>query len=652
MALGIWKMLALLMFRWHSDCEPFTFIPPGGFMMTHVLKHRPLLWLGLSFFLTSLLWLATAQTLAAADDVTISPDILVADLSGSTKTVNANQALPGTELDYTIVLSNSGTTPASVTLTDTLPVSMSLSSTPVSSGGGTFTVTGNTIYWFGFVNNGTEVEITYQATIDEGATAGSSLVNTALIDDGAEIITRTASVNVIEGSPDFTWSSKTVNRTTALPGSILLYTISLSNTGNLAADPLVITDTISTLLTFVGTPTSSHDGTFAINGRTLTWTGVVTPNVEVVLQFQTRIANNAPAGSLVNSVTIGEEALIRTASTQIVTSIPTTVYLPVLMRPLNTPVLSATRPNSSNQWTLSWTESNGSTTFEVQESLTPDFSSVTTVNPGTAGSYQYTKELSTNHIYYYRVRAISSGQTTAWSNAVEVIGGYRDEFTSNTTGWALRRLTNLDKVKSFYENSQNGFAHHYYVIQIQDRYDWGLASPLARAPQLPYAAEYKAQPASLNNFVSSGGVVGGDWNGQTCPDYSTTEGTYQHTRCFNKFYLYNNIFSLITNGYNLKTLFERVDTLVWCPECGGSPMKRLGETADIPTITGDPTGWTTYRIEVRSTGVQFYVNNVLKHSHSNATHVNNPYFGIFGSTSQYSNSTWRYEYFQVKPLDS
>ena len=325
----------------------------------------------------------------------------------------------------------------------------------------------------------------------------------------------------------------------------------------------------------------------------------------------------------------------------------TELYFPLIYKPLPLLALQATRPNSANAWTLSWASAEPHLTYELQESQDPGFAGATTFDMGTTTSRAFSHGPSTQNVYYYRVRSVDGSQNGPWSEAVRVVGGYRDDFTSNTSGWQIRRTTYIEEVRTFYEINST---QNWLIMQVEDSWDWGIASPGAPAPAVPYEIEYRAQVAHKANLVSFGAVFGGDWPGQICPDPSTVAGWYEHKLCFNSFYNANTIWF-----GGMKLLFERVDLLIWCPGCGGSPMKRLGDidADDAKDLTNiDPNGWNTYRIEVRESGINFYVNNSLQYQYSDTRYIHQPYFGVFGSTDEYSNSTTRFEYYEVMPLDS
>lgn len=345
-----------------------------------------------------------------------------------------------------------------------------------------------------------------------------------------------------------------------------------------------------------------------------------------------------------------------TASALLTTTVGSeTIYLPLVFKALTAPTLSATRPNSANAWQMNWVHNNnaGVTGYELQQSQDPTFATgVTNFSVGSNVFSQLinTIQASANNVYYYRVRALGNGQTSPWSSTVQVVGAYYDDFKSNQTGWSgptlkdgLRRLTFLEKIDSWYENND------WLIIRVEDSWDWAIASPLKPAPEPPYVIEFRSQPANLGNLVSHGIVFGADWSGAPCPDWSTLNGVYAHKNCFNHFYNTNLIWS---SANDLTLLWERVDTLIHCPNCGGSPLKRLGDVPPALNMHPNANGWNNYRIEVRQSGIRFFLNGDLRYTYNDTRWINEPYFGVFASTDEYSNSTWRYEYVRITPLDN
>ncbi|MCU0299365.1 MAG: hypothetical protein MUF33_12720, partial [Candidatus Nanopelagicales bacterium] len=91
----------------------------------------------------------------------------------------------------------------------------------------------------------------------------------------------------------------------------------------------------------------------------------------------------------------------------------------------------------------------------------------------------------------------------------------------------------------------------------------------------------------------------------------------------------------------------------WCLDCGGSPMKRLGDvrnTDNLPLV--DPEGWNSYRIEVREDSIKYFAgkrggNVHLRKTYYDTRWVDDPFFGLFVSTDEYSNSWWAIDSYRI-----
>ncbi len=326
------------------------------------------------------------------------------------------------------------------------------------------------------------------------------------------------------------------------------------------------------------------------------------------------------------------------------------VYLPAFSSSPPIPTLNAiSRPNSANEWTVSWSDGGSAVSqYELQESTDSSFSTVITYTLATT-SQQIQQPISLNNNYYYRVRTYTPAGISPWSNSQSVMGGYRDDFDNSSSGWQMRRTTNLSRVLGNYTNGR-------YEVLSDDGNDWGIFSPLRPAPTPPYMIEYRSKIDPQVVASSHGAVFGGDWTGAPCPDYSTLPGVYEHNICFNHFYNTNLIW-YVGQTSALQLIFERVDFLVWCPGCGGSPMKRLtnnpGSWVNVnPVPNVSPNDWNTWRIEVRNNGIKLFANGQQYASSPDTTWVNDPYFGLFVSSSTYEPARWYAEYYQVTYLDN
>lgn len=115
----------------------------------------------------------------------------------SVKTVNQSTALPENPVTYTIAFQNGSIVATNIRVTDTLPISLTYINNSLTATSGSYGYNNGVISWTGVVNVGGAVSITFGATISQATPLGTSIVNSAIISDAGEIITRTAAVNVL-----------------------------------------------------------------------------------------------------------------------------------------------------------------------------------------------------------------------------------------------------------------------------------------------------------------------------------------------------------------------------------------------------------------------------------------------------------------------
>jgi uncharacterized repeat protein (TIGR01451 family) len=134
--------------------------------------------------------------------------------------------------------------------------------------------------------------------------------------------------------PLLSTSTKTVDRSSASPGYILTYTITLNNTGIVAASARV-TDTLPTEVTWVNEYSISAGilNWDAVNDR-LEWTGTVNVGTPVTIVYQVRVNRGVPDGWL-----FGNSASVADGTGRVIQVGPATVtviayylYLPLVMR--------------------------------------------------------------------------------------------------------------------------------------------------------------------------------------------------------------------------------------------------------------------------------------------------------------------------------
>ncbi len=230
---------------------------------------------------------------SASVTVTSAPDLTVAKVSDVQTFTN-----PGKAITYSVTVTNKATatdTAKNVVLTDKLPA------------GFTFAVDGATTKSFvvGNLTPGQSATITYLVNISGTQAAGTfdNLAkakgdNTNEVSAVAPVEVRVPVVLGIEALPDLT-IAKTVSPTTAKPGDIVTYTITVRNTGDADATNVVITDTLPPDLSFVHA-----------KGRTMTWElGTLEPGRSRVIDVDVRVESDAKNGDYVNVATVAADEL-------------------------------------------------------------------------------------------------------------------------------------------------------------------------------------------------------------------------------------------------------------------------------------------------------------------------------------------------------
>lgn len=443
--------------------------------------------------------------------------------------------------------------------------------------------------------------------------------------------------------PDLSGSVKQVDKEEAQPGDTLRYTVVISNGGDQPAPNVWLTDALPVDVAYISDSISvSGGGLFGVSNNVITWTGAVNNEASVHISFDALLTDTLISGAEITNtanVNLNGTILTRTAVTTIFTDTSSTLWLPINLKSLPLPPLPTLAPidgpGVDNDWTLTWsvTDATYVDEYEVQEATDPGFEDATTITTTDATSLEVTKEPSPYHSYYYRVRAIGPSGMSSWSNVEQVIGNYRDEFNDGRTGWTIRRQDTDDIENYSYYNAGH------FVLEIDGRWDYGIAAPMQPAPDGAYAIETSVRMESPDNLHSYGIIFGGDWDGSTCPnsDYSS---------CLNHYYRLNIIWFGSPDSF--KVIFSRIDRHAPINNAGRGPT--LFER-DTVRVNEPPSGYQVWRIEVRPSGlIRVLVNGNLVEEVIDDTYVDDPYFGVFASTDEYLGSEPWFDWYDVSVL--
>ncbi|MFQ5814205.1 MAG: kelch repeat-containing protein, partial [Anaerolineae bacterium] len=193
------------------------------------------------------------------------------------KEVDKVTASPGQVLTYTIALNNPGNTDfVGVSLVDPIPAHTTYVTGSIS-GGAIHDEETNRIEWSGTVTAGASITFTFQVMLDSPLLGRTTIANVAAVNDGRGTSFTKKTATKAQAA-NLETSIKQVDKTAALSGEVLTYTIVLSNTGSVDAVGASLVDPLPADTTYV--PDSATGG--AVYTPTLNrieWTGTVSPTV-------------------------------------------------------------------------------------------------------------------------------------------------------------------------------------------------------------------------------------------------------------------------------------------------------------------------------------------------------------------------------------
>ena len=316
----------------------------------------------------------------------------------------------------------------------------------------------------------------------------------------------------------------------------------------------------------------------------------------------------------------------------------TLVYLPVVFKAVPSPeLLAIPRPNSSNQWTVSWTTIDGiGVTYELAEDTSDDFPTPDLLDNGADLSRAFSHGASSDNKYCYRVRAVIGSLKSEWSNVECVVGAYYDDMSNSASGWAIRQQDTDDA------DNDSSYRSGNFVLKIHGRWDFAVASPMRPAPEPPYEISTRIRLEEPDNLNSYGLVFGGDWNGQPCPN-----ATY--SSCMNHYYRLQIIW--YGSDSKLRIRLKRID---YHDVKGGNEGRGVGLTGYMDVKVGSPPEkYLDWKIQVLDNGViNIFVNDNMVATAVDSTYIHNsPYFGVFAATDEYLGAEPWVDWYKVTPLD-
>ncbi len=239
---------------------------------------------------------------------------------------------PGKDYTYWITYGNRSvlTDATDFSIVDTLPAPVSLVSASAArylTGPFTSTVAGQTVIeWYtDTLRAGQMGRAVVVIHVPEDLPGGTVLTNQISVDYTGSFTPSTTvddtDVVTVEVASDIVGSRKEVDTPTTVAGSIVEYTLAVSNTGPLAA--FNVSDSLPAELSYVAHDPPSAGVVTVSPDDTITWSGNVGANEEVTLRFRARVTTTAQLGDVIrNTASIeaggGQASLIRWVDISIV----------------------------------------------------------------------------------------------------------------------------------------------------------------------------------------------------------------------------------------------------------------------------------------------------------------------------------------------
>jgi len=225
------------------------------------------------------------------------------------KSTTSTDLVPGEVVEYTIEVTNVGQVPYTVgnpaSFTDDLTEVLDdavYNGDAVSSDSSPVSYTDPELSWSGPLGIGDTVTITYSVTVNDPATGDGQLHNAVVTPPGAggncAVDSTDPACTADVPAASFT-VAKSASATSAYPGDVVTYTVSVTNTGRVAytaAQPASFTDDLSRVLddaTYNGDVSAGG----AVVGDTLTWSGPLAVGQTISVTYSVTV-NDPSTGNL------------------------------------------------------------------------------------------------------------------------------------------------------------------------------------------------------------------------------------------------------------------------------------------------------------------------------------------------------------------
>ncbi|MBQ3358350.1 MAG: DUF11 domain-containing protein [Microbacterium sp.] len=225
-----------------------------------------------------------------------------------TKTADAVDVIPGDTITYTLTITNTGeaayTAESPAALTDDLSEVLDDATYNGDVTGGA-TYAAPVLSWSGPLAVGETVTLTYSVTVNDPVTGDSQIDNAVVTENGGNCEPGSTDpaclVNIPSGS--FT-VSKDASATSALPGDVITYTVTVTNTGAIdytADEPASFDDNLANVLDDATYNDDASNGA-TVTGTTLSWSGPLAVGASIEITYSVTVN---PAGSGAGDLNLG-----------------------------------------------------------------------------------------------------------------------------------------------------------------------------------------------------------------------------------------------------------------------------------------------------------------------------------------------------------
>lgn len=209
------------------------------------------------------------------------------------KTADVSSAFPGDVVTYTVTVTNTGEAP----YTDAAPAAFSDDLSEVlddatydGSPSPGVVITGSTLSWTGPLDVGATVSVSYSVTVNEPATGDQELLNSVVPSAPGGGCDQDASCATSTPVGSYT-VSKVADQSTALPGGIVTYTVTVTNTGDVDYTdtvPATFTDALAAVLDDAVYNDDASSGA-TVTGSMLTWSGALAAGESIAVTYSVTV---------------------------------------------------------------------------------------------------------------------------------------------------------------------------------------------------------------------------------------------------------------------------------------------------------------------------------------------------------------------------